>query len=260
MLFLLGLLTELTLVVNPVPPLWSLLFPEHVQYQHILFLHQLSVFFSVALSRVAPVVFPKSIEEDWDARGWRTLLEQNAQIAKSLDSEGKSVLQPSYTELTSVTAVFSILHQNVRLLDSSFLPPMKSDQQLPPISDGVMDLLTEEMENMIIEGSLKKDRDKEPMKSLMNSAISRGRRTLHPSERPGWQQSREYTESRDKVEGWRLREIRSPALGLSPVDLGGIFGEDELRLPSDPIEGEGSWLRQSTKLSNSYTRGRSMSC
>ena len=158
-----------------------------------------------------------------------------------------------------MSAVFSILHQNVRLLDPSFPPPTKSDQQLPPISDGVMDLLTEEMENMIIEGSLRKDQDKEPMKSLLNSAISRGRRSLHPSERPGWQQSKEYTESRDKVEGWRLREI-SPALGLTSVDLGGILGEDEFRLPSDPIEGEGSWLRQSTKMSGSYTRGRSMSC
>lgn len=74
--------------MNPVPPLWSFLFPEHVQYQHILFLHQLSIFFSVALSRVAPVVFPKKIEEDWDVRSWRTLLEQNDQIARALDAEG----------------------------------------------------------------------------------------------------------------------------------------------------------------------------
>ena len=156
-----------------------------------------------------------------------------------------------------------MLHQNLRLLDPSFIPPTKPDQQLPPISDQVMDVLTEEMENMIIEGSLKKDQDKEPMKSLLNSALSRGRRSLHPSERPGWRQSKEYTESREKVEGWRLRDIRSPAPGLTSmtaVDLGGVLDEDELRLPSDPIEGEGSWLRQSTKMSNTYTRGRSMSC
>lgn len=91
MLFVIGLLTEFTLVVNPVTPLWSLLFPEHVQYQHIHFLHQLSLFFSVALSRVAPVAFPKSIEEDFDARNWRALLEQNDQIAKILDSERRLV-------------------------------------------------------------------------------------------------------------------------------------------------------------------------
>ena len=88
---MIGLFTEFTLVVNPVPPLWSFLSPEHVQYQHILFLHQLFVFFSVALSRVAPVVFPKPIEEDWDVRNWRTLLEQNDQIAKTLDSEGRII-------------------------------------------------------------------------------------------------------------------------------------------------------------------------
>ena len=156
-----------------------------------------------------------------------------------------------------------MLHQNVRLLDPSFVSPSKSDHQLPPIPDEVMDLLTEEMENMIIEGSLKKDQEKEPMKSLLNSAISRGRRTLQPHERPGWLQSKEYTESKERVEGWRLREIKGPALGLAGVtaaDFGGILDEDEIRLPSDPIEGEGSWLRQSTKTSNVYTRGRSMSC
>lgn len=156
-----------------------------------------------------------------------------------------------------------MLHQNVRLLDPLFVPSTNPDQPLPPISDQVMDLLTEEMENMIIEGGLKKDQDKEPMKSLLNSAISRGRRSLPPSERPGWRQSKEYTESREKVEGWRLREIRCPGPGLTgttTADLGGVLVEDELRLPSDPIEGEGSWLRQSTRMSNAYTRARSMSC
>jgi len=245
-LFLITLLAEFMLVVNPVAPLWSILFPERVQYQHILFLHQLSIFFSVALSRVAPVVFPKSIDQDWDVRNWRTLLEQNDQIAKSLDSE-----------------LFNTLHQNVRILDPLYAHPTQPGQQIPPISNEVMAVLTEEMENMIIESSLKKDQDKEPMKSLLNSAITRGRRSLHPSERPGWWQSREYTESKEKVEGWRLREYRSPGpgpAGIATVDTSGIFDEDELRLPSDPIEGEGSWLRQSTRLSSVYTRGRSMSC
>lgn len=162
-----------------------------------------------------------------------------------------------------MTIVSNMLHQNVRLLDPSFVPPTKSDQPLPPVPDKVMDLLTEEMENMIIEVNLKKDQEIEPMKSLLNSAISRGRRSLHPSERPGWKQSKEYTEPREKVEGWRLRESRSPGLGLTGVstaDLGRVSDEDEMRLPSDPIEGEGSWLRQSTRTSNAYSRGRSMSC
>ena len=196
-------------------------------------------------------------------RSWRTLLEQNDQIAKALDSEGRSVHSTLANWPDLGTTVFSMLHQNVRLLSPSFVPPTDPNPQLPPISKEVMDLLTEEMENMIIEGSLRKDQEKEPMKSLLNSAISRGRRTLPSHERPGWSQSREYTESREKVEGWRLREIRSPAFGLTgvtAVDLGGILDEDDPRLPSDPIEGEGSWLRQSTRLSGSYTRGRSMSC
>lgn len=239
--FLISLLTEFTLIVNPVPPLWSLIFPGHVQYQHIQFLHQLSIFFSVALARVAPVVFPTPIEQDRDASNWRPLLEQNDRLAKALDSE-----------------LFNMLDQSVRLLDPSFVPPTKPDQQLPPIPDEIMNTLTEEMENMLIEGSLNKDRGNEPMKSLLGSAINRGRKSLRqPPEKSGWQQS-EYTESREKVERWKLRESRSPGLiGTTPMTL------DELGLPSDLIEGEeGSWLRlsQSTRSSNTYTRGRSMSC
>ena len=168
--------------------------------------------------------------------------------------------RPPKIDLTFMSVVSNMLHQNVRLLDPCFVPPTKLDQQPPPIPDKVMDLLTEEMENMIIEGNLKKDQEKEPMKSLLNSAISRGRRSLHPSERPGWQQSKEYTESWEKVEGWRLRESKSPGLGLAGVDLGRVLDEGEIRLPSDPIEGEGSWLRQSTRISNTCARGRSLSC
>lgn len=126
-----------------------------------------------------------------------------------------------------------------------------------------MDLLTEEMENMIIEGSLRKDQETEPMKSLLNSAIRRGRRSLHPPERPGWQQFKEHTDLRERVDGWSLRESMSPGLeptSVSTTDLGRISEEDEIRLPSDPIEGEGSWLRQSMRISNGYARGRSLSC
>lgn len=41
------------------------------------------------------MVFPKSIEEDWDARNWQPLLEQNDQIAKILDSECRPVQSAS---------------------------------------------------------------------------------------------------------------------------------------------------------------------
>lgn len=244
--------------MNPVPPLWSLLFPGHAQYQHIQFLHQLSFFLSVALSRVAPVVFPTPVEQDWDVRNLRPLFEQNDRFAKALDSECAFAYFNSAKQPNPHDLVFNMLDQSVRLLDPSFVPPTKPNQQLPPIPDGIMNTLTEEMENMIIEGSLKKDQENEPMKSLLGSAINRGRKALRqPPERSGWQQS-EYTESREKVERWKLRESRSPGLfGATPMALG------ELGLPSDLIEGEeGSWLRlsQSTRSSNTYTRGRSMSC
>lgn len=46
--------------VDQVPPQWTLferVFPQRVAYQHILFLHQVFLFMSVAVSRVAPVLF-----------------------------------------------------------------------------------------------------------------------------------------------------------------------------------------------------------
>lgn len=43
--------------------LLTFIFPNRVVYQHILFLHQLFLFMSVAVSKVAPVLFPPSIDE-----------------------------------------------------------------------------------------------------------------------------------------------------------------------------------------------------
>ena len=55
-------------------------------------------------------------------RNWRTPFEQNDRIAKTLDSEGRIACQSSRIDLSSVAAVFNMLHQNVRLPDSSFVP------------------------------------------------------------------------------------------------------------------------------------------
>lgn len=63
--------TELGLVLHPSPSSYSsifdaassktwldVIFPQRVAFQHILFLHQLFVFVSYALTNVAPVLFP----------------------------------------------------------------------------------------------------------------------------------------------------------------------------------------------------------
>lgn len=40
---------------------FSLLWPHRVAYQHVRFLHSLSILLGVALSRVAPVLFPETV-------------------------------------------------------------------------------------------------------------------------------------------------------------------------------------------------------
>ena len=60
MLLLSLMASELCLITGPRDyGLLGVLFPDRVAFQHVLFLHQLFVFLSVALSRVVPVLFPE---------------------------------------------------------------------------------------------------------------------------------------------------------------------------------------------------------
>lgn len=62
------------------------IFPNRVAFQHILFLHQLFVFLSIALSRVAPQLFPE-IDESQATRG---LIERVRALAGLADRESTS--------------------------------------------------------------------------------------------------------------------------------------------------------------------------
>jgi hypothetical protein len=64
-------------------------FPHRVVYQHILFLHQLFMFMSVAVSKVAPVLFPPSIDEI-DGTGIDTNSLQL--VVKSLEQGSKAIM------------------------------------------------------------------------------------------------------------------------------------------------------------------------
>lgn len=60
-------------------------FPSRVPYQHVKLLHQLLIFFSIALSRVAPVLFPRShTKEEAQIETGQLLLG----LARSLELEG----------------------------------------------------------------------------------------------------------------------------------------------------------------------------
>ncbi|THV06153.1 hypothetical protein K435DRAFT_645671, partial [Dendrothele bispora CBS 962.96] len=116
--------------------IFHVLFPYRVAYQHILFLHQMFVFLSVALTRVAPQLFPQESSQEQEA-----ILRQIISMAAYSDKEG---------------------------MQTCSLACLEPD-------DKIMDKLAAEMENMIIEGNVKKDMG--PLKTAWDSAIrgARGR-------------------------------------------------------------------------------------
>jgi hypothetical protein len=70
---------ELYLIVAPTP--W-MLFPQRVAYQHILLLHEVFLFLSVAVSRVAPVLFAGEGDGDVRAVGARM-----GELARGIERE-----------------------------------------------------------------------------------------------------------------------------------------------------------------------------
>lgn len=87
LLFSFFLISELTLILAPSGQsthILAHLFSNRVTFQHILFLHQLFLFFSVALSRVAPLF---SSPGD-DPRVEKAILERTQLLASAADREG----------------------------------------------------------------------------------------------------------------------------------------------------------------------------
>ncbi|CAK5266076.1 unnamed protein product [Mycena citricolor] len=163
--------SELSLIVSPSPSLvpsglllgdptegpsnrtlLHLLFPRRVAYQHILFLHQLFLFMSIALSRVAPQFLPdpNKVTEAMTHRLLHLVTNVDCEASQLLHSE-LHVIQPSAEQIT--------LNQ---------LRPVTN-----PSADVIMSL-TNEMENMLIESAVKQEVG--PLKSVWQNAIASGRR------------------------------------------------------------------------------------
>ncbi|KAK7057706.1 J domain-containing protein [Favolaschia claudopus] len=127
------------------------LFPRRVAYQHILFLHQLFLFLSIALSRVAPQFFPDA------AKITEAMTHRLLQIVCASDRETSQLL---HLELHSLQP------------STEHIPPGRMLPVQP--SEEIMDTLTVEMEKMIIEGQVKQEGG--PFKSVWNAAVEKGRR------------------------------------------------------------------------------------
>ncbi|KAJ7610884.1 DnaJ-domain-containing protein [Roridomyces roridus] len=133
------------------------MFPRRVAYQHILFLHQIFLFLSIALSRVAPQFFPDA------SKVTAAMTQRLLQLVGAADREVSQLL---HTEL-------HVLQPSAEHVPIGRLRPVTQ-----PAED-VMDVLSTEMEKMIIEGAVRQDGG--PFKSVWEAAIEKGRRMLAAS-------------------------------------------------------------------------------
>ncbi|EIN06592.1 DnaJ-domain-containing protein [Punctularia strigosozonata HHB-11173 SS5] len=261
--------------ISPSGNLLTYLFPRRVPYQHVLFLHQIFMFMSVALSRVAPVLFPGMLDDGkLDTKVLVQMLERIASLTKGLNHEAMMML---HTELNAIH------HTD----GSSFATP----NLVPQPDPAIVETLTKEMENMAIEARLVREAHAGPLKSAWEAAIARGRSALHISSTP----------ATAPVNGYAGKENTAPDSERSPLKrwssnwwerAGKVAVEDEdvdppmLPSPSlSPVEGPGErpgvlqeprlpsprpspppspWIlagggRTPVKRKESYTRGRSIS-
>ncbi|KAJ8093119.1 hypothetical protein PM082_020604 [Marasmius tenuissimus] len=133
--------------------LFHLVFPNRVPYQHVLFLHRVFMFLSVALSRVAPRLFPHDPRSEYEI-----ILQHLAALAGFGDREASI-----------------ILHTELHAAHPSGAPDTLSMGQIVPCtpSPDVMDSLAKEMENMIIEARLQDNIP--PLQRAREAAIERRR-------------------------------------------------------------------------------------
>ncbi|KAI9511462.1 DnaJ-domain-containing protein [Russula earlei] len=130
--------SELSLLFSPSPSspeyqgysILSLFFPTRLAFQHIRLLHQLFMFFSIAVSRVAPVLFP-------DAEG---------------EASSLFLAQRAAATLEKASNVDREL-QNMIDMQMLSVKPLGSKRTDDP-DEHTLELLTREMEHLVIENRL----------------------------------------------------------------------------------------------------------
>ncbi|KAH8103268.1 DnaJ-domain-containing protein [Cristinia sonorae] len=143
----------------------GLLWPNRVAYQHIRFLHSLFMLCSVAISRVSPVLFPSP--PTLEPKQLANKLKEINILAQSADAE--------------TSAIVNIDLHSVHGAPTGVQPTNTTFPYVPPLekpADEVMSLLTQEMENMVIEGKLLKEAEAGPLQTSVRMATERRRRQL----------------------------------------------------------------------------------
>lgn len=164
--------TEQSPFVDHIPTsgtLFDQLFPRRVVFQHIQFLHHVFLFLSVALSRVAPVLFPSMMRSDpvVDRQMMKAVAERLGTLAKSTERE-LSIMQNA------------TLHA---ILDGDDSEGMSTEaSELPnKLDDDVMRILTDAMEDILIESRLKSEAG--PMRSAWDRAVEKRKQQMKSERR-----------------------------------------------------------------------------
>lgn len=188
--------SELSLLFSPSPSspeyqgysILSLLFPTRLAFQHIRLLHQVFMFFSIAVSRVAPVLFPDSIDDAASpvlAHGAVAILEK----VKNVDRE---------------------LHS---MIESQVILPVKplGSKSAGDPDEHSLALLTHEMENLAIENRLSAAPASSDLGRARDVAIQRAKAKAKAQvqERPG---PRRRTGSQRSMSTIQIPSPISPAL------------------------------------------------
>ena len=146
------------------------------------------MFISIAISRVAPVLVPvirewigleaeEGLEVVGGMEGLGRVIERIGGMVRAADRECKprSPLASSVALINASSLVYLMLHTEVHSIQPESLSTDFTPLKLPTQRDeAVMDTLTSEMQNMVIENKLKKEA---PLRTAWEGAIMRGKRS-----------------------------------------------------------------------------------
>ncbi|TFY58426.1 hypothetical protein EVJ58_g6420 [Rhodofomes roseus] len=217
---------ELKYILGPSPPsspesLSSAFLSEpgstsHIGILAILWPHR------VAWQHVAPVLFP-STKEDINSPRFQAVLRRLSLLASMINNDATQQIN---TELHSVHGP----QTHTQPTDATFDNPMPCDHPV----DEIMDMLTSELEHMVIEGQFA---DGGPLKSAVDNAVERRRRAETEQAKPSLKRS----------ETGMLSPTPSPPPEPSRTPI--------RRLPTTPFK----LARAAVGTSLGYVRGRSQS-
>jgi len=218
LLFVTLFATEMSLVLSAdrqTLGILGLLFPSRVVHQHVLFLHQVFMFLSVAVTRVVPTLIPGLFMPDPN-KLYAPFVQKLVAITSTLDRE-----------------ITRALRMDLHAMHGDPLERINPDEPYHPSSE-VIDLLTDEMENLLLENRL---RAQTPLQSLWNFAVERGRR-------------KEKMDKKQEAEG---------ALPSPPDDQPGGRGRLPSPRPSPPPVALAGTVVGSSPRKEGYVRARSVS-